>query len=98
MPGRLKYTGRARTITLRDGRVYAQPEVYRKDPSAFSGSFDDPIPISEELAQTLVDRSNLHSFEYVDSKEDMLDKLTSPADKHAELLGTDADAPTKDKK
>lgn len=94
MASRLKYTGRARTLAF-DGKVYAQPDVYAKDPSAFTGSLENPIPISQELAQRLVDRSNLHSFEYVESGEDMLDALTAPGDKTADKLGVDADALTK---
>ena len=74
----LQYTGRARTLSFH-GKVYAKKELYDKNPSAFSGSLDKPIPgMTKELALSMVERSNLHSFEDVSSGEDLLEQSTAP--------------------
>lgn len=74
----LKYTGRARTLNIH-GKIYAQKDLYDKNPKAFSGSLEKPIPgMTNELALHLVEQSNLHSFEDVGSGEDLLERSTVP--------------------
>lgn len=71
-----KYTGRARTLQYA-GKVYAEPDTYAKNPKAFDGSFDKPIPgMTREVAMHLASQSNLHSFE--ENGDDLLEKETAP--------------------
>lgn len=71
-----KYTGRARTLQY-NNKIYAEPETYAKNPRAFDGSFDKPIPgMSRELAMHLASQSNMHSFE--EDGEDILEVATAP--------------------
>ncbi len=69
-----KYTGRTSVLEYK-GKRYAQPDIYKKNPKDYDGSFDKAIPnMTKEDAENLVSNSNLHSFE-VDG-EDLLEKMT----------------------
>lgn len=88
----LKYTGSVDVLLVGDKR-YAQPALYAKNPAAYNGSFDKPIPgLSKETALNLIEHSSLHSFEDVASGEDMLDMATAPAQTPAEVAVA-SDAP-----
>lgn len=74
-----KYTGNADTFTFR-GKIYAKPDIYAKNPKAYDGSYDDPIPgITEQFAANMSAQSNLHSF--IDTKDNqvVLEKVTAPS-------------------
>lgn len=73
----LKYTGRAVRLTIED-KVYTTAEEYKKNPKAYAGSFDKPIPIDVETATKLVNASKMHSFE-TEKGEDLEEKLTAPS-------------------
>lgn len=94
----LKYTGNAATFNF-EGKLYARPDVYAKNPTMYDASYDSPIiGLSRERAARMSASSNLHSFE--DEKGvDVLESVTEPMN----IVPSDAsadvhlDVPTKSK-
>lgn len=73
-----KYTGRARTFNF-GGRLYAHPDEYRKNPKAFDASYDSPITgMTKEVAERMVNQSNLHSFTDTSTGNDLFEQITDP--------------------
>lgn len=70
-----KYTGRADTFTF-NGRTYAKPELYERNPKAYYASYDSNIVgMTEHIALHLINHSNMHDFEQ--NGEDLLEKVTA---------------------
>lgn len=73
----LKYTGQAKQLIIGD-KMYVDAETYKANPKAYAGSFDSPIPISQEDAIRLINSSNLHTFETAKG-DDLEEKITAPS-------------------
>lgn len=70
----LKYTGQTDVLSV-NGKLYAKPKLVEKNPKAYDGSFDKPIPgMTRANALHLIENSSLHSFD--EDGQDLLEKVT----------------------